>query len=763
MKKRYKAMKRTAKAVAAAAAAAAPLTLAAPALASTEAISDVPNLVLSANSYRWFHLAGENITLTRLGSGAAAQAFLSEEGVLFIETKAIGTETFTLSGKHDGEPFTDTFTVNVIDAGIGGRIDIADIIAFTKSNAEQADTNAEVAGLLQSLQPVAANQPPTTKLKESVLELESVPIGASNLLDLRPYFVDPEGSTLSYSVVPISGEGEHLDLSEYAKIEYGNSLRIHLPYGFKKYDEEGTDVLTNGLVKVAVSDASGNTSTQLISIPYYKSAFLWDNSEYGPGYEFASFDVHMKEFDEITGEASVEIDDSLIPPGITANGYFSSGTLHVTLYGSEGMELGSIPTLPIVFTVQADDRILELPLVFRKSAGGPNPPATVNYMYQLGLTPEEAAEHPTFNQPINLKTLFNDPDMIVGDELTYTVTGISPSLPIDYELDRADGTLSFSFDPSEKQNGLGYTDYVMNVKATDSTGNLAETSIRIDMNEAPKLLHDGLIVFHGDDTYSSKYLHTVVQDDGGIGGLTKAFDPPEAAAAAGASFGLESSTMALIVEGHPTETQTFNLKFADVYGRKAVQPVTVIAPELKTLEVDSHYASVNLDVLFQEPDNVDYTYFVVNDAIHSGYTTAEGDWMHLNSYGEGSSVGTVTIGAEADDVHVKDIRFTISIPENLPDWHTVSPTLTVSDDVYVGAIGIEDLFPEDGILPTDTFAYVSSDSDFIITEFDPDTEQIFISYTSQYISSAAPVYLSIVRLRDGVYRAVELTVWNQGV
>ncbi|HZG74817.1 MAG TPA: hypothetical protein VEZ72_03055, partial [Paenibacillus sp.] len=509
--------------------------------------------------------------------------------------------------------------------------------------------------------------------------------------------------------------------------------------------------------------ASGNTATQLISIPYYKSAFLWSNAAYGPGYQFATFDVRMKEFDEIAGEASVEVDDSLIPPGITANGYFSAGALRVTLHGSEGTPIGAIPSaLPVVFTVQSEERILELPLVFRKSAGGPNPPATKDYMYQLGLTAEEAAEHPTFNQPIDLKSLFGDPDMIVGDELTYTITGISPALPIEYDLDPAEGKLSLAFDSTDKQNGLGSPDYVMNVRAADSTGNFGETSIRIDMNEAPMLLQDGPIVFYGDDRYNRRYLHSIVQDDGGIGGLTKAFDPPEAADAAGASFGLESSTMALIVEGHPTETQTFDVTFADGYGRKAAQQVTVIAPELKTLEVDSPYAYVNLDVLFQEPENNGYTYDIINASgpWDYGYTVVTGNYLELYSLSEDHALGTISVSAEtADGVRVKDIRFTVTLGAAEPDNDPILlEPFTVTGDVYTGSIEIGDIFPDGDILPSDAYYYISSDDSLTLAEFNPITNRIVVTYHSEYISDPYYIHLTIVRLRDGVARLAEFTL-----
>ncbi len=794
MKKRNKSMKRTATAVAAAAAAAAPLTFAAPAFASTEfpipipsapeephAVSDVPNLTLSANSYRTFTLNGGEYSLAQTSGGSAVKATLFELGggdysVLNIETLSVGTATFAI---RQGETEVDAFTVNVIDAGADGRIDIEDVIRFTKLQPELADTSEKIKALLGGIEHREANKPPMPKMEGNNFPFLQapfpLPIGSPGSFSLASMFVDPEKDSLTFSKIPMpEGEEPGGGLYQYVTIHPTTGVvTVNVPRG--AIDGVGTFL-------VEIKDSRGAAVAVPVLVSLYDKDLFWDASWYGEGrvilYENITYLKFLLGFtyddfvdvdadiSDVVPEAVRNLISAEVLPGE------SEYDLELEIVGDENLTAEMIPDeLPLSLTfsqVVGEDvvRTVTLPFTLRKNTA---PTALHEYLetpYEIQLSAEEAASG-LFNRPLNLSDLFEDPDAASWDRLTfesellYASPELSPAEGI--IIDEETGQFTFHYDDEDQT-----AEYL--ITATDSAGESATVYVQSFTNRAPEVVNPLPYDFHAVnlDEYNTVTLNDgVTFADDRYDDLEFTLSPSDAVDPLIPSIStLGSGTIALTLNAEPTDitsTVNFNVIAEDGSGRKATKPMRVIAPEDITVVAEDD-STLDLDALFRKPESHTYTYSIIRDENESSFASIDG---HLLSFSDvGAENDRVTISASKDGATVKDIRLTVQEEINAYDsvlFNPVEPSVT--GDVYEMAIDLSEVFDDmtDGFATDEYFYYMEPSVPYEYEDFEvvfhPVDKLAYVRYPYHELLYGT---LSIARYRNGEYEVANFEIGNFG-
>jgi hypothetical protein len=718
-------MKRTAKAVAAAAAAAAPLTLAAPALASTEAISDVPNLVLSANSYRTFMLNGGDYSLTQTSGGPGIKASFYElyggdYTVLSVETLSVGTATFSILR---GGAEIDAFTVNVIDAGADGRIDISDVIKFTKLQPDLADTAAEIKALMGGIEHKQANHPPMQKAAMDLPTLNHpAPIGGSVSFSIAPYFYDMDKDAITFELASPTEEMEIDDYSAYFDVDSNGLVTVTVP----SEAEPGIVPLI-----VRVTDSSGASELHLLPIPVYPNAFVWDTEAIGAEGELVT-DLQLGPIGAYLGFSpfSTQVAVTVSGYGGQINGSaIVDGTILLDLWKTDPaseLELEEIGTISFSLTLTdtTSGRVVTVPLTLYRNTAPNGPDASISYTYELELTAEELATG-EFNEPIDLYALFNDPDVGRGDELDFEITSSSPSTAESSVFIDGEGLMTFGFESSMNA--------VFTIEATDEFGESDTVDILVGTN-APPFVEEPEINVSTEYLYPGwyKYLSTVFEDEN-FGDLDFTFGPASAVSALDPEITSPSSSIAVQINEVPTTMQTLIITSEDTNGRKATAKLIVGTGHRIAVDKEE-FNTVKLDDLFQDPTGDTFTYFVdINydsgSPVQISYDE-ETEELNINLNNElGNDQGEVVVRAENAVGVVLDKRyFYIDSKPSSDDWVVIGSDWgeSVTESVYEGTLSLGGLFSGAG--PTDSFYFYNTDSELQLFDLNVSAMTVKVRY-----------------------------------
>lgn len=607
-----------------------------------------------------------------------------------------GTVAFTVTAGRLGEGTAreQPFTFTVLESGGDGRIDLADIIAYTKKNPERADELAEAKHLLHGLETTAINQPP---LPAHILPYFPVAAGPETVtIDLKELYFDPDGDEIvDFQLIGgfFEPDVDAPPYDQYITIQDGHLLKINIPYAALR------DAFPFG-VMAAATDAQGNTlEYPLLFIPYNKYATWY------PGEENSfSAEVWLGSMFGVVGE------------GMNYHVRLPAGRDDLSADIFEGV-------LTVTSTLTADSPLLErIPIEVELSVDGfyEGEESGGGIMLKMELVLVRGSSHeslyPTEGQeaglwvipteeptgPYPLRGLFADEDFaLYNEKLSYEIEGIAGGGDDTAEFFYIDGSSGeFVFDmESYLQYAEGYPptdDPLFDIRAEDAGGHVEYAKLRVDFNTAPQPAVFGKLALLADDLYGSAGVFYEIDGDAmEFSFLPSSVEDALDIAVVPASGSLYSMTFGT----PPAETTEFSVIATDEHGSSAEVEVQIVVPEEREFYYDADASMlVDLDALFEEPGDEEFTYEVLNYTNNGGYTYVElfdHNTLSLSNLEHG---GSFSIVAKAEDSSFrKYTRF--AARNNGIQLNPVMPYLepTVTGDVYEATIGpdvLGEVFPE---------------------------------------------------------------------
>ncbi|HZG57968.1 hypothetical protein [Paenibacillus sp.] len=699
-------MQRTAKAFAAAAAAAAPLTMpAAPAQAmgTTKYIVEandtlpIPLLAYFASGYYDYTVQYEE------GNGAVAQVEFAGDWMK-VNGVGEGTAVFTVTGTRAGAPSVSmTFAVDVLQPNADGGIDIGNIVEYMRSMPEHVFTKSEVQHLLyQTGASDAFNEPPVPA-GDFYRFLPAGPIPTS--IDLESVFVDFEGDAISYTI-------EHAgDWAAYPdKIDLvGSTLTLSMPYS-------EVDSSSHKWLQVTATDANGASYSHDFFFKVYNKYAVWHPEAYTPEVTFASASLYDL-FE--TGDSEEIVYHVTLPTDLAGILSYTvdAGTGELLLHSNAADADALPPSIPVQVTaVKTTDEgyeyVEKAEFVFVKNTDVP-----ISHYHGDGEAPYDVVfQLDQDNEPVDLAALFEDDEMeLYGETLSYNT---EPYGSIDSYFVVDQGKLSFDLTGWQADYGSWAPyDTTVVVRGVDAAGNEAFAYIDFDFNSPPLPVSDGTLVLSADDYLGSI---AIFEDDDYYDEdanpiVFENFEPSGAEGMLGITT-FASGSIYMSIASAPTETTSFTAKYTDPHGRMAEVDVKIVAAEEQALYYDEDAtALVDLDALFEEPEDEEYSY--VRTAVsmsNSGAYISIVNSDNVMALGDLANGGTFTVAAYGENGDLaKSIRFTGYSNGIASPWF--DDELSVVGDVYGASLNLSGILPEETAEGyTYEYYYYTESSDLVL-------------------------------------------------